>query len=875
MSCTFMDIRSDNHLTSYPMSLYHKHLRVEAIILLSLFLFSFFPNENNLIEKDPSPSQKISLSSFSHGEQPGFIENKGQLRNGNEVAYYIQQESLGIYLKKTGIRYVWKKEVTSIDSSETRGLTQFPHYTYKYLDMNWEGSNPNVKIQATHARSDLRHFYTSGTTEGLTHVHNFGEIYYEELFPGIDMRLYFKGSQLKYDFIVKAGGKVSDIRMCYSGQDTMLNRPDGSIQIQHPWGSLEEGRPYSYQVLAGDTAFVSSRYQLQNGVIQFKVNKYDERESLVIDPTLEWATYYGGADTERANAVYTDDQGNVYMAGTVRNEIGHGSYSDFEHEGHDNSPNGPNDAFLVKFAPNGSRLWATFYGGDGEEKGWSVCTDPFDNVYLAGTTSSGTDIAENGHDEIYNEVGTNDGNRFNRDAFLVKFSEDGIRLWATYYGGEESQGFGDSRSEDGMAVCTDSDGHVFLTGNTTSEQYIASDGHDNSFNGNRDAFLVKFDPNGNREWGTYFGGSEVDGAEAIASDDWGNVYIAGFTNSHGLATQALHDDTYSGDYDGFLAKFSPEGKLYWCNYIGGTELDRAHSIAIDNGYVYVAGMTRSQNGIAKKGHDITYNGGIDAFLMQFGFLGNLLWGTYYGGAEDDGIIVNTGTGDNYWRTNSVRVSPNSQVYLAGATRSGSHIATNNGYDPTHNGDTDGFLVRFLRNGDRQWGTYFGGEASDYIMACAVDSWSNVYITGGTRSPSGIALNGHDNTFNDSESHVYTDAFLAKFGPELPPEEEPDSPQDSEPSPDPRSNRTAITDLGTKLYIYPNPTQDQVHIFLPNSREEDHQLIVQDLQGKTLYHQSGLKGSIKQKIALPKLPVGIYVVSIQSESSTFSEKLLIQ
>ena len=876
------------------MKVSNKLLRMEALFLVSIFLFSFFPEKRRTTERASSApasitSHEAQLKGFQDKTvQMGFIENKGQLRKGEDVAYYIQQRNLGIYFKKTGISYIWIKEDPTQDSSNLKGLTPFPKIAQKRMDMQWEGSNPQVQIRASQVRPDLRHYYTGNDSEGLTHIRNFGEILYEDLYPHIDMRMYFKENQLKYDFIVKPGGKVADIQLCYSGQDTMLHNSDGSIEVKHAWGSLEEGTPISYQVIDGDTSMVSSWYHLTEDQIQFETKKYNHAENLVIDPTLEWGTYYGGSNTERSNAVYTDDVGNVYIAGVVLNGHYNSSYTNFPSSGHDHTMNGDNDAFLIKFDASGNRQWATYYGGNDEDYAWSVCTDQSGDVYMAGVTHSNTDIAENGHDETYNESNPGFGNRFNRDAFLVKFSEDGTRIWGTYYGGEDPDAAmtGDSKAEEGRAVGTDSNGNVYLAGFTSSEEYIAWEGHDNSYNGGYDAFLVKFDSDGDREWATYFGKDEWDSADAIAIDDWDNVYIAGHTESDALAFKALHDDTYSGDSDGFLAKFSPEGRLYWCNYIGGDDMDRAHSIDTYLGYVYVAGITKSDNGIARWGHDNTYNGEIDAFLIQFGFLGNRLWGTYYGGVEDEGIRVQEADGGyNYWRTSSVAVSKNSDLYLSGSTLSNSHIATNNGYDPTFNGGKDAFLVRFLQNGDRQWGSYYGGESDDYAMACTTDPWAKVYITGATRSPNGIALNGHDNSFEDSEGTVYSDAFLAKFypygttgDPDGPPEVDPNDPEDPYPS-RPGANSSQGSDVGnwggTRLRVFPNPTVDEVQLYFPGLRQTSYQVSIHDIRGNLVYKQTELSGIVDQQIDVSKLPKGMYVVSLQSAEESFSEKLLIE
>jgi hypothetical protein len=151
-------------------------------------------------------------------------------------------------------------------------------------------------------------------------------------------------------------------------------------------------------------------------------------------------------------------------------------------------------SFDLVVDPSPSRLWGTYYGDGGTDKGQGVCSDAFGNVYLGGETGSGFNIATTGsHQASFNFGG-------NYDLFLVKFNTNGIRQWGTYYGG--------SSNDFGYALCSDPSGNVYLGGYTTSTNNISTTGsHQASFGGNNDAFLVKFNTNGVRQWGSYYGGS--------------------------------------------------------------------------------------------------------------------------------------------------------------------------------------------------------------------------------------------------------------------------------------------------------------------------------------------------------------------------------
>jgi len=108
---------------------------------------------------------------------------------------------------------------------------------------------------------------------------------------------------------------------------------------------------------------------------------------------------------------------------------------------------------------------------------------------------------------------------------LVKFNASGVRQWATYCGGADDD-YGNSCAVDGS-------GNVYLAGFTNSTAVIGSGGHQNTYGGGiNDAFLVKFDTSGVRQWGTYYGGTAGDVGYSCAVDASGNVYLVGSTISN-------------------------------------------------------------------------------------------------------------------------------------------------------------------------------------------------------------------------------------------------------------------------------------------------------------------------------------------------------
>jgi hypothetical protein len=530
-----------------------------------------------------------------------------------------------------------------------------------------------------------------------------------------------------------------------------------------------------------------------------------------------WGTYYTGTGQvwpngeERGNSCITDAAGNVYMVGftSSNSDIATaGAHQTVYAGGPIVFGTGGYDAFLVKFNSSGVRQWATYYGGSQDDMGISCAVDASGNVYMIGSTSSTSGIATAGA----HETTINDG-------FLVKFNSNGVRQWGTYFEGN------------GNACTTDASGNIYIVGLTNSTSGIATAGaHQTVMSGSGDAFLVKFNSSGVKQWGTYFGGasSGASGMEkgiSCATDALGNVYMVGHTPStSGIATAGAHQTIYGGSStDAFLVKFNSSGVIQWGTYYGGEGVDIGYSCATDaSGNVYMAGDAQQQNlpasGISTIGaHQSAYGGGYsDGFLVKFDSNGLRQWGTYYGGSLLDVSF-------------SCATDASGNVYMSGETQSFTGIATSGAHETTVN---DAFLVSFNSSGVRQSGTYYGGIKN----VCTSDASGNVYMTGYTQSNSGIATAGAHQTANGNNG--YSDAFLVKFS----------------------GISVGINEtINDKLFsIYPNPTQSIVNV------KADTKLIgavynIYDNTGKVVL--SGKINTENTSVDLEKLAAGIYLFSI--------------
>ncbi len=551
-----------------------------------------------------------------------FVENKGQVADQyyhprNDIQFKLAAGGMNIFIGNGQIHYQWSR---SVDTTSTD--------VYR-LDMTLEGANTRASVVTEQQQPGYEQYYLTQCPNGVK-SYSFKKITYKNVYPNIDWVLYTNDNQLKYDFIVHPGGDASDIQLKYDGA-TSLNMNNGAVTITTPFGSITEEAPYSYDAETKST--INSKFILNKNNLSFNVSPYTG--TLVIDPvvTIDWCTLYGGSSSETYSylgspcRVSTDIAANAIMAGSTK------STSNIATAGaHQVSLSAMNDAYVIKFNSAGIRQWATYYGGPKDDYFADAACDLSSNIYCTGGTLSSTAIATPG---AYREQAL-----FIYDAMLVKFDSNGNRLWGTYYGGH---------GEDlGTCVVCDQAGYVYMGGSTYSDSGIATPGaHQTVFPGLFTGFITKFSASGAMQWGTYYGGNDVDHIWDMDCSATGDIVVGGQTNSStGIATPGAFKTYWSNTYgqhsdDGFIAKFSSTGQLLWGTYYGtcgtsfGSAIDRIYGVAFDaTGNIFVTGATGSDSGIATPGaldtiRDYSISGySNNGFLAKFNSSGTRIWGTY-------------------------------------------------------------------------------------------------------------------------------------------------------------------------------------------------------------------------------------------------------
>ena len=690
----------------------------------------------------------IAFNSFASKTNPltsGFIENKGQILNQNyeanpEVLFLYNGKGLKVQLRKTGYSYevIKANDLPEINPAKKSRATpeQFSKTSVSShrVDMEFMNANPNMEITTEEQNTGVLNYFVCG--KEVSNINSFNKVIYKNIYNNIDAEFVLSengSSALKYNIILNPGANLTDIKFLCKGASSIRQNSDGSLIISTSFGDIIENIPFSYYTTSPEQN-MKVDFRLNNNIISFSGN-YDNSKTLVVDPSTNriWGTYFGGAATDYCTSTGNDASNNVYIAGYTLSNTNIATSGVYQ-----STLTGSFDAYLSKFNSNGVQLWGTYFGGPSFDIFYSMYVMPSGIVYAAGDTGSTVAIASGGaHQTVY-------GGGID-DAMLVKFDANGQRLWSTYNGG--------TMHDISQAVTVDGKGDVIISGHTESTTGIATSGvYSTVYSLNYDVFIAKFNTNGVRQWGTYYGDTGTDEAYSLSCDATYNIYVTGMTNSvFGIATGSAFQTSNGGSIDAFVAKFDSAGvNLIWATYYGGAGDDKGIALKVDNvtGNIYLGGNTTSNNNIATAGaYQISMGSADDGFLASFNSSGNRSWGTYYGGNDVDYITA-------------LILDPNKNILIGGQTLSTNAMSSAGAYQTNLSATNfyDAFFAKITNAGKRKLGTYFGGPDNDYGNGIAIDNLNKVYIAGETVSTSSISTPGsHMQTYAGNR-----DAFLAKF-----------------------------------------------------------------------------------------------------------------
>lgn len=342
-----------------------------------------------------------------------------------------------------------------------------------------------------------------------------------------------------------------------------------------------------------------------------------------------WGVKGGGTLTDRGYGVAIDNQGNLIVTGHYFGTATFGTYT--------LTSAGNLDCFTAKYDTSGNILWLKEGKGVAQLSTRAVATDNLGNSVIVGYYGSATAPTATFDGVTVTTNGI-------RDAFVVKYNSEGVAQWGASIGGLKT-------GEQASGVTIDATGNIYVTGiytDTASFGGVTLNG-----NGGAEIFLAKYNPSGTLLWARSAGGAKADEGSGIALDGLGGVYISGKFDS--AATFGTTNIVGFGTADAYLAKYDTEGNFQWVRYGGGTGNDYMNSIVADKDK-NIIGLGQFTGTANFGSNVLTSIGLDDVYFVKCDPLGNLLWIKQSGGSDaDKGNAIGTDPGGNVYGTGSFKV----------------------------------------------------------------------------------------------------------------------------------------------------------------------------------------------------------------------------
>jgi flagellin len=343
-------------------------------------------------------------------------------------------------------------------------------------------------------------------------------------------------------------------------------------------------------------------------------------KKITLDGQTVWTKLTESSVGSVGTTLATDSNGAIFTAGSARGSIS------------GQLDQGDGDSFIAKYAEDGTVLWTRQFGTEASETVLSIAVSANGSVYatgesnfIYGTPQDGSDVlgtfitkySANGEQIWYKRLSapngltlrsvtaTSDngaivvGSEVYGNQFIKKFDPQGESVWTVNL----------NQHLAGLDVTVGKDGFIYIAGTSSL------DTNGNFIPNSNAALLIKMNQQGEVIWNKSLRtDSSYALTHSVVTDGNGFIYVTGecFGSTEGQNTL--------GQYDGFLAKYSPEGTELWVRQLTTSGFDVGQDLTVyEDGSVIVTGSSTS----AFDGK--TNKGDFDIFLTKYNADGDFIW----------------------------------------------------------------------------------------------------------------------------------------------------------------------------------------------------------------------------------------------------------
>lgn len=640
-----------------------------------------------------------------------FISNQGQFHE--KVAYCARATGYTLWITAGGITFDGSIQDNSFNAvnSETLDLSSIKErqepieYTRRVLRTSFSGANKDMRmIPLDVTDHHVNFFMGKDRSEWRAGIPTSQTVLYQDIYPGIDLKVYGMENKNTYEYFIRPGGDVKNIELKYEGCGRAIPTGEGNLTFETGQYALQHKRPTGCLYRGENKQPIEVKFtQTGTDSFGFNVDQYDEGAELVIQQDVVISVAEEGVGShDMGYKIAVDSSGGVYITGRTKSidfPIINSRRSKFS---------GGDDVFVSKLNASGVIIYSTYLGGASCDYGKGISVGSDGAVFVTGITDSADFPTSNA---LYDHPAGG------FDAFIAKLDPSGSRLvYSTYLGG--------SSDESGQSLTVDPTGAVCAVGWTQSDDFPTQDAYNHRRSGRRDVFVTKIHPTGKSlMFSTYLGGDSMDFGKDISLGSSGTIWVTGYTGSADFPVKDAIFPELSGKLDAFITQLDVSGSaLIFSTYLGGSSNDIGNAISNESkGSVFITGYTDSADFPIKNGLDETLSGSVDAFVTKIRVSDkSLVCSTFLGGSSEDSGC-------------DIEVDSTGAIYLTGYTNS-KDFPAHNSQNERLAGDRDAFVTKIDPTGSSlSYSTYLGGDSSDYGRGIAVDRQGSAYVTGYTSS----------------------------------------------------------------------------------------------------------------------------------------------
>jgi gliding motility-associated-like protein len=675
----------------------------------------------------------IIISFLSKAGTPSIIfkENKGQWPE--KVLFGTEILNTKFYVNKNSFNYCL------YSSSDLAKLHEYTHHKNEEwkesrivhghnYEVEFVGADLSSVTKTKEQPEYYNYFLGNNKSKWANSIKAYGNLLFNEIYEGVDLKLYSNGANLKYDFVIKPNANVNTLKLNYkyiNGIELLNNE----LIIKTSVGNVVEKEPFAYQIINGVQKQVKCKYVLlsDNSVGFVFPEGYNKNYELLIDPVVVVCSYSNAFMEADGSACTYDLNGYIYVFAyadlsypttTGVFQVNYNAHFDY--------------ALSVYSTTGSSKLFSTYLGGDSLDFPLTDIVKNNEITLFGQTLSKDFPCTSMSFDTTFNG-GT-------RDLTVSKLNMAGTSLLAsTYIGGDGEDGYNVFFSSGydywflGEMVC-DTSGNVYIASATTSSNFpVSTTALSTNKQGITDACVFKLDKTlSNLLWSTYLGGTRDENGRSIRLDGSNGVYVYGATTSTNFpVTSGAIQTTKSGAAlltDLYVSHINSTGSsLISSTYLGTIAADNARLMDVDlNGDIYLFTSLSSPSLFTPMPVGIYSNpNGFNAIYKINSSLSSIAFKTKFG----DYIPGPSPGIDPHLLLTAFKVDSCQNIYIAGFGAK-TFFTTPNAFQPTFGGGlTDLYFMVFSPNcNSLKFASYWGGKNPNYA----------IYSTPGEHSDGGIS-----------------------------------------------------------------------------------------------------------------------------------------